>query len=162
MEEEVRSYTRRLADGDKHLLDEEDDSYRFSSAALRAELRRELEEGGGEYLRNLPWGIGAAFRQGEGVPSTGAPGFFFACRANGERYWRYVDAKGVLAESAPILRRIDPGNAPGIEEPTINLETAWTTAAASIIAEHNTDSAEKAAESVGTIQKWALELLTDP
>ena len=45
MEEEVRSYTRRLAASDEHLLDEEDDSYRFSSAALRAELRRELEEG---------------------------------------------------------------------------------------------------------------------
>lgn len=162
MEEEVRSYTRRLADGDEHLLEEEDESYRFSSAALRAELRRELEEGRGEELRNLPWGIGAAFRQGEGVPSTGAPGFFFACRVNGERYWRYVDANGVLTESASILRRIDPGNAPGIDDPTIDLETAWSTAAASIIAEHNADSAEKAAESVGTIQKWALELLSDP
>ncbi|MYH50676.1 MAG: DUF2075 domain-containing protein [Gammaproteobacteria bacterium] len=162
MEEEVRSYTRRLADGDEELLDEEDDSYRFSSAALRAELRRELEEGRGEELRRLPWGIGAAFRQGEGVPSTGTPGFFFACRVNGERYWRYVDANGVLTESAPILRRIDPGNAPGIAEPTIDLETAWRAAAASIITEHNADSAVKAAESVGTIQKWALAVLSDP
>ena len=162
MEEEVRSYTRRLADGDEELLDEEDNSYRFSSAALRAELRRELEEGRGEELRKLPWGIGAAFRQGEGIPSTGAPGFFFACRVNGERYWRYVDAKGVLTESAPILRRIDPGNAPGIDQPAMDLEAAWTAAAASIMAEHNADSSEKAAESVGTIQKWALALLSDP
>ena len=162
MEEEVRSYTRRLADGDEELLDDEDDSYRFSSAALRAELRRELEEGRGEELRKLPWGIGAAFRQEEGVPSTGAPGFFFACRVNGERYWRYVDAKGVLTESAPILRRIDPGNAPGIDQPAIDLETAWTAAAASIMTEHNADSAEKAAESIGAIQKWALAILSDP
>ena len=162
MEEEVRSYTRRLADGDEHLLDEQADSYRFSSAALRAELRRELEEGRGEELRNLPWGIGAAFQQSEGIPSTGAPGFFFACRVHGERYWRYVDAKGVLTESAPILRRIDPGSAPGTDHPTINLEPAWTVAAASIVAEHNADSAEKIVESVGTIQKWALALLTEP
>ena len=162
MEEEVRSYTQRLADGDEGLLDEEDDSSTFSSAALRAELRRELEEGRGEELRNLPWGIGAAFQQGEGVPSKGAPGFFFACRVKDERYWRYVDAERVLTESAAILRRIDPGNAPGIDEPTIDLEAAWTKAAASILAEHNQDSAERAAESVGTIQKWALALLSDP
>ena len=96
------------------------------------------------------------------MPSTGAPGFFFACRVNGERYWRYVDAKGVLTESAPILRRIDPGNAPGIDQPAIDLEAAWTAAAASIMAEHNADSPEKAAESVGTIQRWALALLSDP
>ena len=162
MEEEVRSYTTRLADGDEQLLDEEDGSHRFSSAALRAELRRELEEGRGEELRNLPWGIGAAFRQGEGVPSTGAAGFFFACRARDERYWRYVDAEGVLTEAAPILRRIDPGNAPGVEDPTIDLDGAWATAAASILAEHNADSAAKATQSVGKLQQWALTLLSDP
>ena len=163
MDEEVRSYTRRLADGDESLLEEEDDSRGFSSAALRAELRRELAEGRGEELRSLPWGIGAAFRQGAGVPSTGAPGFFFACRARGERYWRYVDAGGeVLSEAAPILRRIDPSNAPGIEQPTIDLETAWEAAVTSIVDEHNADVSGNAAESVGPIQKWALGLLADP
>ena len=122
-EEEARAYAQRLADGDTTLLDEDDEAggtHEFSGEALRAELRRELEEGRGEELRNLPWGIGAAFRQGVETPSSGAPGVFFACRAKGERYWRYVDSAGeVIGEPAPILRRIDPGHAPGVDDPRL-------------------------------------------
>ena len=171
-EDETQAYAARLADGDATLLDEADagvgaagaaGSGGPSSEALRAELRRELEEGRGEELRSLPWGVGAAFRQGPGVPSLGAPGVFFACRVRGDRYWRYVDAEGVLSEPAAILRRIAPGGAPGVDEPEIDVEDAWSRAVASIVDEYN-DAAGDSAEfrSVGDVQSWALALLADP
>ena len=49
-EEEARAYAQRLVDGDTTLLDEDDEAggtHEFSGEALRAELRRELEEGRG-------------------------------------------------------------------------------------------------------------------
>ncbi|MGH8901166.1 MAG: hypothetical protein ACRDYA_05670 [Egibacteraceae bacterium] len=77
---------------------------------LRALLLRALSEGEVGRLRGLPWGIGAAFRQGEGVPSAGPPGVFFACRTRGgQRYWRFVeDGDTVVDTEATILRRINP------------------------------------------------------
>lgn len=164
-EEEARAYAQRLADGDTTLLDEDDDAggaHGFSGEALRAELRRELEEGRGEELNGLPWGIGAAFRQGPGIPSVGAPGVFFACRAKGKRYWRYVDDTGTIREPAPILRRIDPGHAPGVEHPMVDLEAAWDAAVRSIVEEHNEEARGGSSESVGPIQRWALGILADP
>ena len=164
-EEEARAYAQRLVDDDETLLDEDDEAggaHGFSGEALRAELRRELEEGRGEELNNLPWGIGAAFRQGADTPSSGAPGVFFACRAKGERYWRYVDDETVIKEPATILRRIDPGHAPGVEDPPIDLEAAWEKAVESIVDEHNKEALGGASESLGPVQRWALELLADP
>ena len=164
-EEEARAYAQRLADGDTTLLDEDDEAggaHGFSGEALRAELRRELEEGRGEELNGLPWGVGAAFRQGPDTPSSGAPGVFFACRAKGERYWRYVDDAGVIKEPATILRRIDPGYAPGVSDPPIDLEAAWASAVKSIVEEHNQEVLGGPTESLGPKQRWALELLTDP
>ena len=165
MEQEARAYARRVVDGDETLLDEDDGAggtHGFSGEALRAELRRELEEGRGDELRNLPWGIGTVFRQGPDSPSSGPPGVFFACRAGGERYWRYVDADGVVREPATILRRIDPGYAPGIDDPPIDLEAAWTKAVESIVEEHNEEALAPKSESLGPKQRWALELLADP
>ena len=165
MEQEARAYARRVVDGDETLLDEDDEpggTHGFSGEALRADLRRELEEGRGDELRNLPWGIGAAFRQGLEVPSSGPPGVFFACRAKGERYWRYVDAEGVVREPATILRRIDPGYAPGVDDPPIDLEAAWSKAVESIVEEHNEEALAPKSESLGPKQRWALELLADP
>ena len=165
MEQEARAYARRVVDGDETLLDEDDEpggTHGFSGEALRAELRRELEEGRGDELRNLPWGIGAAFRQGPDSPSSGPPGVFFACRAKGERYWRYVDAEGVVREPATILRRIDPGYAPGVDDPPIDLEAAWSKAVESIVEEHNEEALAPKSESLGPKQRWALELLADP
>ncbi len=165
MEQEARAYARRVFDGDETLLDEDDEpggTHGFSGEALRAELRRELEEGRGEELRNLPWGIGAAFRQGPDAPSSGPPGVFFACRAKGERYWRYVDADGVVREPATILRRIDPGYALGVDDPAIDLEAAWAKAVESIVEEHNEEALTPKSESLGSLQRWALELLADP
>ena len=165
MEHEARAYARRVVDGDETLLDEDDEpggTHGFSGEALRADLRRELEEGRGDELRNLPWGIGAAFRQGSEAPSSGSPGVFFACRAKGERYWRYVDAEGVVREPATILRRIDPGYAPGVDDPPIDLEEAWAKAVESILEEHNEEALAPKSESLGPKQRWALELLADP
>lgn len=186
-EDETQTYAARLAEGDETLLDEAEGGAAGegggeepgrartgsssvgggpSNEALRAELRRELAEGRGDELRALPWGVGTAFRQGAGVPSSGAPGVFFACRVRGERYWRYVDAGGVLSEPAAILRRIDPGAAPGVEAAEIGLEEAWARAAESIVEEHNAGAAHSGANaqsgSIGEVQSWARALLTDP
>ncbi|MDE2772683.1 MAG: helicase-related protein [Gemmatimonadota bacterium] len=165
-EEEARAYAQRLVDGDTTLLDEDNEAggtHEFSSEALRAELTRELDEGRGEELRGLPWGIGATFRQGPETPSFGAPGVFFACRAKGERYWRYVDHAGeVITAPASILRRIDPGLAPGVDDSPIDLEVAWAKAVASIVEEHNKEASGGSSESLGPMQRWGLELLADP
>ena len=88
---------------------------------------------------------------------------FFACRAKGERYWRYVDETGeVIREPAPILRQIDPGHAPGVDDPPIDLEAAWAKAVASIVEEHNKETLIGASKSLGPMQRWGLELLADP
>lgn len=73
-----------------------------------------LLRGSVERLRALPWGIGAAFHQGSGVPSVGEPGIFFACRTRGgERYWRFVQVDGTVIDAEfEMLRRINPGSAP--------------------------------------------------
>ena len=164
-DEETRAYARRVEQGDASILDEADDlggGLAFSGEALRAELRRELEEGRGEELKSLPWGVGAVFGQGPKSPSRGAPGVFFACRAGGVRYWRYVTDDAVISEPATILRRIDPGAAPGAASPEIDLETAWQRAAESIVAEHNAEAGGGGSDSVGPIQQWALGVLADP
>lgn len=167
IDEEIRSYAGRLVGGDASLLDETDQTdsaQAFSGETLRALLRRAFMEGEIDRLRELPWGIGAGFEQGSGVPSIGSPGVFLACRTrSGERYWRYVADGDLLSEPASILRRIDPGSAPGIEQPTIDLETAWMIAAESIVEEHNRLADPAASEeSVGPIQRWALGVLRDP
>ncbi len=167
-EREIRAYARRLTDGDPSLLDESGHDgvpQGLSPEQIRSRLRRAFEEGEAERLRGLPWGIGASFRQGDGIPSTGPPGVFFACRTkSGHKYWRYVEANAEV-EKVPgaILRRIDPGIALNVKQPSIDLETTWQAAVTSIVEEHN----ERAASAgdpvpVGPIQRWALEVLRDP
>ena len=129
--EEIKSYARRLSQGDESLLDEADESPEsraVNGELLRAELRRAAAEGEIDRVRNLPWGVGAAFAQGSGVPSVGPPGVFLACRTrDGDRYWRYVADSGDMASApATILRRIDPGDAPGVPSPPVDLESAWS------------------------------------
>ncbi len=162
--DEARIYAKRLVDGDPTLLDDEDDSGsgEVSSETLRAILRRELEEGRGDELSRLPWGVGAAFRQGPGVPSVGPPGFFFACRVQDRRYWRYVDDAEVIVEPAEILRRIACGEAPAADEPTLDLEAAWQKAAESIVKENNDEVRGGAGQSLGPVQQWARDVLIDP
>ena len=168
-EREIRSYARRLTDGDPSLLDEtghDGTPQGLSPEQVRSQLRRAFEEGEAQRLRQLPWGIGAAFHQGDNIPSTSPPGVFFACRTTSDhKYWRYIETGNEAVETGlgTILRRINPGNAPNVDNPSIDLEAAWRTAAASIVEEHN----QRAASSgdpipVGPIQRWALELLRNP
>ena len=73
-----------------------------------------------------------------------------------------MDAEGVVREPATILRRIDPGYAPGVDDPQIDLEAAWAKAVASIVEEHNEEALTPKSESLGPKQRWALDLLVDP
>lgn len=172
VEPELRAYAARLAGGDEGLLDEgEEDggTGAFAGEGLRAELMRAITEGELERLRRLPWGIGAGFRQGPGIPSVGTPGLFFGCRTRGgQRYWRYVEADGtVLDADSEMLRRINPGRAPSTEpDPALlglDLEAAWRAAASSIVTDHNRRADPRADEErIGPAQRFALDLLRDP
>jgi hypothetical protein len=167
VEPELRSYAARLAGGDPSLLDDGGASGSFAGEELRAHLQRAMAEGETARLRALPWGVGASFRQGPGVPSTGAAGIFFACRTvDGARYWRYVEDDGtVLDGDSEMLRRIAPGAAPGLEPAAagLDLEAAWSPAVASIVDEHNRRADPRAdAERIGPAQRFALDLLRDP
>ncbi len=171
VETELRSYAARLAEGDEALLDESGDrdeaSGAFAGEQLRALLLRAVAEGEVGRLRGLPWGIGAAFRQGPGIPSAGAPGCFFACRTRGgQRYWRYVQVDGtVLDTDSEILRRIDPGPAPALAAPVpgLDLEAAWTKAVTTVVEEHNRRADPRADEErIGAAQRFSLDLLRDP
>jgi len=169
VESELRAYAERLTGGDTTLLDEfgEDGGPgAFAGESLRAELTRAITEGELARLRALPWGISAAFRQGPGVPSAGSPGVFFACRTpGGQRYWRYVEAGGVLDTDAEILRRINPGRARAEQIPVtgFDLEALWHAAADSIVEEHNRKADPRAAgERIGPVQRFAIDLLRDP
>ncbi len=73
--EGMDGFTDRLESGDATLLSEaEDAGGSFAGEQLRAALIRAAAEGEVRRLLGLPWGIGAAFRQGPGVPSTGPRG----------------------------------------------------------------------------------------
>lgn len=170
VEAELRSYAARLEAGDETLLDDEQDDGQggsFSGEELRAALLRAISEGEVDRLRTLPWGIGAAFRQGPGIPSVGEPGIFFACRTrSGERYWRFIEPEGdVIDTESEMLRRINPGPAPGVELPLegVDLEAAWRAAVSGIVAEHNRRADPRADEErIGPAQRFALDLLRDP
>ena len=169
VDEELRAYASRLEASDESLLDEEDDAVgAFAGEALRALLLRAAAEGELVRIMALPWGIGAAFRQGAGIPSRGQSGVFFACRTTGgQRYWRYVeDGDGdVLDAEAEILRRINPGSAPGedLAASGFDIEAAWMRAVPTIVEEHNRRADPRYAEErIGPVQRFALDLLRDP
>ncbi|MXY02777.1 MAG: hypothetical protein F4190_04935 [Acidimicrobiales bacterium] len=167
-EEEIRSYALRLGGDDATLLDENDPTAEgevLSGELLRAELQRAAAEGEIARLANLPWGVGSQFAQGPAVPSAGPSGVFFACRTpDGHKHWRYVADNGQMSSTpATILRRIDPGSAPGVDAPGVDLESAWSDAAQSIIDDHNGSvQAVLEGRSLGPIQRWARGLLADP
>lgn len=164
--DELRAYAGRLAAGDATLLDEQGDAAAgaFAGEELRAELMRAVAEGELARLQALPWGVGAAFRQGPSVPSRGSGGIFFGCRAQGRRYWRFVETpEAVLEEDAEMLRRINPGNVPSADGVGVDLEAAWTVAASSIVTIHNRLADPRLeAERLGPAQRFALDLLRDP
>jgi superfamily II DNA or RNA helicase len=163
---ELRAYADRLAGGDPELLEDDGGSSggAFVGEELRFDLMRAISEGELARLQQLPWGVGATFRQGPAVPSRGAQGIFFACRVQDRRYWRYVEpADAVIAEEAEMLRRINPGRAPRADAKGIDLEVAWRAAAESIVLTHNRLADPRAeAERLGPAQRFALALLRDP
>ncbi len=170
VETELRAYAARLESGDETLLDEDaegDHGSAFSGEELRATLLRAISEGELSRLRSLPWGVGAAFRQGPGIPSAGTAGVFFACRTrSGERYWRYVELNGTVIDTeSEILRRINPGPAHGVdpEGAGVDLDAAWQEAVTSIALEHNRRADLRSdAERIGPAQRFAIDLLRDP
>lgn len=169
VEPELRAYATRLEGSDETLLEEDGQDLvgTFVGEELRATLMRALREGEVDRLRALPWGIGAGFAQGELVPSRGQAGVFLSCRTRtGERYWRYVDDGGdVISGEAEILRRINPGTAPGLETDRlgIDLDASWTLAISSIVAAHNERADPRTSEQrLRPAQRFALDLLRDP
>jgi superfamily II DNA or RNA helicase len=164
---DLASFAERLEDGDESLLEEGDDAGgSFVGEQLRALLVRAAAEGELARLRELPFGIGAGFHLGPGVPSTGPPGVFFACRtrpaAGNLRYWRYVTDEDIEKEELTLLRRIEPGSANGVNI-SEDLEPAWRRAAADIVAEHNARADPALAEvRLPPSQRWALALFRDP
>ena len=165
---DLAGLAERLEDGDTSLLSEEDDAGgAFAGEELRALLLRAFTEGELGRLRALPWGVGAAFRQGPGVPSRGPAGTFFACRTSAasgdQRYWRLVTTDGeVIGEELLMLRTINPGTAAQQTTPA-DMEDAWRTAVADIISEHNRRADPALAdERLPPSQRFALSLLRDP
>jgi superfamily II DNA or RNA helicase len=166
---DLNTFVERLAGGDATLLDEQESSGESGSAfageLFRSYLRRAAEEGEVERLRNLPWGIGAAFAQRS--PSLAEPAVFFACRTRSdERYWRMVSQSGAILhrDDLPMLRLIDPQQQPGISIPNdIDLEHLFAAAAADICAEHNALlDPEVRFASLPASQRWALDALRSP
>jgi hypothetical protein len=165
---DLEDLAERLEVGDASLLSEADDvGGAFAGEELRATLLRAFTEGEVARLQGLPWGVGAAFLQGPGVPSRGPAGTFFACRTSAasgdQRYWRLVTATGeIIADELPLLRTITPGSAPAAEL-ELDIEEAWHDAVADIVSEHNrrADPAQTE-ERLPPSQRWATSVLRDP
>lgn len=169
---DLTSFASKLAGGDEGVLFEaEDDSGAFIGEELRRMIDRAVREGTITPVLNLPWGVGACFRQAPGGRSSGAPGIFLAFRTpptlderEGFRYWRYVEEGGALiSNDLEILRRIDPEGGADGDADGIDLEGAWQRAAADVVEAHNRRTDLRSEEErVGPKQRWALDLLRDP
>ena len=166
---DLTTFAERLASGDTTLLDEQENSGEIGSAfageLFRSYLRRAAEEGEIARLKDLPWGIGAAFVQRS--PTLAEPAVFFACRTRrDERYWRIVGQSGEVLhrEDLPMLRLIDPHEQPGCPVPdSLDLECLFTIAAADICAAHNAFVAPEARfAALPASQRWALDVLRSP
>ena len=166
---DLSTFAERLSSGDTTLLDEQESSGECGSAfageLFRSHLRRALEEGEVSRLRDLPWGIGAAFVQRS--PTLAEPAVFFACRTRSdERYWRTVSQSGEILyrEDLPMLRLIDPQEHPGGPAPDeLELEQLFAVAAADICTAHNALlDPETRFASLPASQRWALDVLRSP
>ena len=161
----LEEFTDRLAKGDVGLLDESEGGTNaaLSGEYFRADLRRAFNEGEIEYIKNLPWGIGSAFRQTERFEHL--PAVFFACRTKaGERYWRMVTKAGEVAsdlEELEMLLRISPGDSPAIEiGDEWDLNELFRIAAEDIVEEHNGYSDPAATDAtIPASQRWAVNTL---
>ena len=166
---DLETFVGRLTSGDSTLLDEQENSgsagSAFAGELFRSYLRRAVEEGEVNRLRNLPWGIGAAFVPRS--PSLAEPAVFFACRTRqDERYWRMVSHSGEILyrDDLPMLRLIDPQGQPGCSFPeALDLEALFEVAAADICQTHNAlqDPRTRSAD-LPASQRWALGILRAP
>ena len=162
---DLTTFAERLASGDATLLDERETGSAFAGELFRSYLRRAAEEGEVSRLRDLPWGIGAAFMQRS--PTLAEPAVFFACRTRrDERYWRMVSQSGEVLhrEDLPMLRLIDPHEQPGCPIPDgFDLERLFALAAADICAAHNALlNPEARFAALPASQRWALDVLRSP
>ena len=166
---DLNTFAERLASGDATLLDEQESGGETGSAfageLFRSYLRRAAEEGEIARLRDLPWGIGAAFVQRS--PTLAEPAVFFACRTRrDERYWRMVSQSGEILyrEDLPMLRLIDPHEQPNCPLPdSLDLERLFTIAAADICAANNALlDPEARFAALPASQRWALDVLRSP
>ena len=166
---DLETFVGRLAGGDPSLMDEQENSgaagSAFAGELFRSYLRRAVEEGEVNRLRDLPWGIGAAFAHK--TPLLAEPAVFFACRTRRhERYWRMVSQSGEILhrDDLPMLRLIDPQGQPGSPFPdTLDLEKLFAVAAGDICQAHNAlqDPRTRAAD-LPASQRWALGILRAP
>ena len=165
---DLESFTNRLASGDASLLDEEQaggGGSAFAGESFRALIQRAIAEGEINRLRNMSWGMGAAFvREGTGLSE---PAVFFACRTRrDERYWRMVSDSGEILSSddLPMLRLIDPGDRFGCDiPPDLDLERLFRVAAEDICETHNASLTPEARfAALPASQRWALDVLRSP
>jgi len=166
---DLSTFAERLSSGDATLLDELESGgasgSAFAGELFRAHRRRAAEAGEVSRLKDLPWGIGAAFVPGS--PILSEPAVFFACRTrNDERYWRMVSHSGSILsrEDLPILRLIDPHEHPGCPIPDgFDLEKLFAAAANDICKAHNALlDPKKRFASLPASQRWALDTLRSP
>ena len=165
---DLNTFVERLSGGDATLLDEDDGGETgsaFAGELFRSYLRRAAEEGEVARLKDLSWGIGAAFVQRS--PTLAEPAVFFACRTRrDERYWRMVSQSGevLYREDLPMLRLINPNEEPGCPIPDgLDLEHLFTVAAADICAAHNALLDPKARfAALPASKRWALNVLRSP
>ena len=162
---DLSGFVERLSSGDVTLLDEGERGSAFAGEVFRAHLRRAAEEGEVGRLRELPWGIGAAFARPSAEISE--PAAFFACRTRAdERYWRMVSQSGEILhrDDLPMLRLIDPGDEPGRPMPDgLDLERLFALAAADICEWHNARlDPEARVAALPASQRWALDVLRSP
>ncbi len=163
---DLSTFVDRLSGGDPALLDEQGESgSAFAGELFRSHLQRAAEEGEVSRLRNLPWGIGAAFVQPS--PTLSEPAVFFACRTRSdERYWRMVSKSGQILhrDDLPMLRLIDPRDQPGCPIPDdLDLEHLFAVAAADVCSAHNALlDPESRSDALPASQRWALDVLRSP
>ncbi len=166
---DLKNFTIQLAQGDPDLIDERVEQSRISAAfageKFRTELKRAHNEGELKTIKELPWGIGAAFISKS--PAVKQPAVFLACRTrNNERYWRMISKSGQILEITELemLLRIDPDDNPGCSIPNDwDMDKLFNIVAKSIVDENNqlADPAVLQAN-IPASQRWAIEILRLP
>ncbi len=164
---DLLGHVRRLG-GDATLLadGEGGQSGSFAGEEYRQLLRRARREGEIPRLREMPWGVGAAFARHRGTPDLPLPVVVFAMRERRghHRHWRAVTARGdVVTQPLTLLRLADPAGESRLALPDDDyLEWAWELAAEDVCRVHNAARDPKAGRpALPASQRWALGLLRD-